>query len=163
MPSNSPPIFCTPSTSIPSIVSRSASSSGGQSKSTYCLSQLSVTFILELPQKPQIIFVKQPDVVNAVPNHCDPLDAEPEGPTRPHLSIVSHVFEHLRVHHPAAGDFEPFLAHFARDRAAEINFEARFRVAEVMRTETDTRLRPHQFLEHELDRALEVAHSYVSV
>src|SRR2546429_1675168 len=44
-PSNSPASFCTLSTSRPSIVSRSASSSGDQSKSTYCFSQLSVTFI----------------------------------------------------------------------------------------------------------------------
>src|SRR5438034_762946 len=45
MPSNSPASVCIPSTSRPSIVSRSASSSGGQSKSTYCLSQLRVTFM----------------------------------------------------------------------------------------------------------------------
>ena len=40
MPSNPPDTFSTPSTSRPIIVSRSASSSGDQSKSTYCLSQL---------------------------------------------------------------------------------------------------------------------------
>src|SRR4029079_6890814 len=44
-PSNSPATFWTLSTSSPSMVSRSASCSGDQSKSTYCLSQLSVTFI----------------------------------------------------------------------------------------------------------------------
>src|ERR1041384_7758938 len=45
MPSNSPGRFTTPSTSRPSRVKRSASSSGVHGKSTYCLSQLSVTFI----------------------------------------------------------------------------------------------------------------------
>src|ERR1051325_4552953 len=45
IPSNSPASLCAPSTSRPSRVSRSASSPGDQSKSTYCLSQLSVTFI----------------------------------------------------------------------------------------------------------------------
>src|SRR5882672_3279522 len=45
-PSNSPVSFSTRSTSMPSMVRRSASSSGGQSKSTYCLSQLSVIFML---------------------------------------------------------------------------------------------------------------------
>jgi hypothetical protein len=44
-PSNSPPSFCIDSTSSPSIVNRSRNSSGDQSKSTYCLSQLSVTFM----------------------------------------------------------------------------------------------------------------------
>ena len=40
MPSKPPDTFSTPSTSRPIIVSRSASSSGDQSKSTYCFSQL---------------------------------------------------------------------------------------------------------------------------
>src|SRR6188472_1709702 len=44
-PSNSPPTLCIPSTSRPSMVRRAASSSGDQSKSTYFLSQFSVTFI----------------------------------------------------------------------------------------------------------------------
>src|SRR5882724_8024206 len=48
MPSNAPEIFCTPSTSRPSMVSRSVNSSGDQLKSTYCLSQLRVTFIAKI-------------------------------------------------------------------------------------------------------------------
>ena len=47
-PSNSPPSFWTPSTSMPSMVRRSASSSADQSNSTYCLSQLSVTFMFRV-------------------------------------------------------------------------------------------------------------------
>src|SRR5208282_6366134 len=50
IPSHAPEIFCTPSTSRPSMVSRSVNSSGDQLKSTYCLSQLSVTFIVINPQ-----------------------------------------------------------------------------------------------------------------
>ena len=50
MPSYWPASFCTPSTSSPSIVSRSANSSGDQSKSTYCLSQLRVTFIASIQE-----------------------------------------------------------------------------------------------------------------
>src|SRR5215469_10637592 len=45
IPSNSPASLWTPSTSSPSIVNRSANCSADQSKSTYCLSQLRVTFI----------------------------------------------------------------------------------------------------------------------
>src|SRR5450755_2195168 len=48
MPSNAPDIFCTPSTSRPSMVSRSVNSSGDHLKSTYCLSQLRVTFIWKI-------------------------------------------------------------------------------------------------------------------
>ena len=46
IPSNSPGTLRTLSTSSPSRVSRSASCSGDQSKSTYCFSQLRVTFIV---------------------------------------------------------------------------------------------------------------------
>src|SRR5215475_8352080 len=106
---------------MPSIVNRSANSSGDQSKSTYCLSQLSVTFILELPQEPQIILIKQPDVVDPVPNHRNALDPESKCPAGPNFRIVADILEYLWMHHTAARDLEPFLAHFPRQRAAEIN------------------------------------------
>src|ERR1043166_605727 len=163
IPSNSPPIFSTPSTSMPIIVRRSASSSGGQSKSTYCLSQLSVIFILELPQKAQIVFVKQPDVVDPIPDHRNPLDAEAEGPASPYLRIVAHVLEDLGMHHATAGDFQPFLAHLARERATEINFKARLGIAEIMRAEPDACFRAHKFREHKLHRPLEISSRHAAV
>src|SRR5689334_21813862 len=99
---------------MPSIVSRSTNSSGDQSKSTYCLSQLSVTFILELHQEPQIVFVKQPDVVDSISNHRNPLDPESERPARPNFRIVADILKYLRMHHAAARNLEPFLAHLPR-------------------------------------------------
>src|ERR1039458_9853787 len=62
-PSSSPPSFLTPSTSMPIIVNRSASSSGDLFNSTYCLSQLSVSFILELLQEPHVVLVEQADII----------------------------------------------------------------------------------------------------
>src|SRR5687767_8952843 len=112
-PSNSPETFSTPSTSSPSIVSRSVNSSGDQSKSTYCLSQLSVTFIslddfeLELFQETRVVFVEEANVVNAVTNHGDAFDAEAERPASPDFRIVINILENLWMHHAAAGNFEP--------------------------------------------------------
>src|SRR5262249_21177381 len=113
-PSNSPPNFCIPSTSIPSIVRRSANSSGVHGTSTYCLTQFRVTFILKLPQEPKVILIKQPDVVNAIANHRDALDPETESPARPDLRIVADILEHLRMDHAAPRQLKPFLSHLSR-------------------------------------------------
>jgi len=106
---------------------------------------------LELPQKPQIIFVKQTDIVDPIPDHGNPFDPEPERPARPNLGIIPDVFEHLRVDHSAAGDLQPFLPHLASQRAAEIDLKTRLRVTEIMRSEANPGFRPHQFLEHKFD------------
>src|SRR5439155_8018809 len=92
-PANSPASFCTPSTSMPSIVSRSASSSGDQSKSTYCLSQLRVTFISKLPQEPHVVLIKQADVIDPVTNHRNALDSEAERPAGPDFRVITDVFK----------------------------------------------------------------------
>src|SRR3989475_12923980 len=86
----------------------------------------------KLFQNPQIIFVEEPEVVDAIADHGDAFDAEAEGPAGPDFGIVADVLEHLRMHHAAAGDLQPFLAHPARERTGEIDLEARFGVAEVM-------------------------------
>src|SRR6266496_153502 len=148
MPSNSPATFSTPSTSRPSMVRRSESSSGDQLKSTYCLSQLKVSFTSELFQKTQIVFVEQPDVVDAVTNHRDALDAEAESPTGPDLRVIADGFKNLRMDHAAPGDLQPFLANFASERAAEIDFEARLGIAKIMRAETDASLGTHELFEN---------------
>src|SRR2546427_6294367 len=117
----------------------------------------------KLFQKPQIILVEQPDVVDAIADHGDALDAEAEGPAGPHFRIVADVFEHLRMHHAATGNLQPFLAHLARERTGEINLEARLGVAEVVRAETNLHVAAQQFLEDKLDGALEVADGDASV
>src|SRR3989442_7958151 len=56
-------------------------------------------------------------------SHSDTFDAKPKGPPAPRLRVIADIFEYLRVHHAAAGDLQPFLAHFFRQWTAEINFE----------------------------------------
>src|SRR3989442_3677401 len=113
--------------------------------------------LLKLFQKPQIILVEQPDVVDAITDHGDALDAEAEGPAGPDFRIVTDVLEHLRMHHAAAGDLQPFLAHLPRERTGEIDLEARLGVAEVVRAETNLHVAAAKLPEHELDGALEIA------
>src|SRR5204862_6897916 len=106
----------------------------------------------ELSQKPPVILVKQPDVVDAISDHSDALDAETEAPAGPELRIVADPLEHLRVHHAAAGDVQPFLAHLAAERTGEIDLETRLGVAEIMRAETNLHLRAEYFLEGKSQR-----------
>src|SRR6185295_16162966 len=110
--------------------------------------QLSVTFMAsELAQEPEIVLVEQPDVRDAIPDHGDAFDPESKRPSRPDLWIPTDVFQHLRMHHAASSEFEPFLAHFFDQRAAEIDLETGFRITEVMRTKAHAHIRPHQLLE----------------
>ena len=51
--------------------------------------------------------------------------------------IVADVLEHLRMHHAAAGNLQPVLAHLLHQRVGEINLVARLGVAEVVRAETN--------------------------
>src|SRR5581483_2528074 len=115
----------------------------------------------KLPQEPQIVLVKQSNVINPVADHCDPLDPKAERPAGPNLRIITDVLEHLRMHHSAPGDLQPFLAHLTRQRAAEIDLENRLSVAEIMRPKTDAGLRPHQFFEHKFYCALYISNRYL--
>src|SRR5437016_5321332 len=125
---------------------------------------LTYTFpFLELLQKTEIVFVKEPNVIDAIPNHGDALDAEAKGPAGPDFRVVADVFKDLGMHHAAAGDFQPFLAHFARQRTAEINLEARFGVTEIMWTETNPGFGSHQFFEDEFHCPLQIAHRHVAI
>src|SRR5262245_14052932 len=73
----------------------------------------------ELFQKPQIILREEPDVRNLEKNHCQAIHSEPECVAAPLFGIVSIVatrfvdcFKNGRMHHPAAGHFDPLLAAF---------------------------------------------------
>src|ERR1017187_6901012 len=112
---------------------------------------------LKLFQKPHVVFVEEADVVDAIAEHGDAFDAEAECPASPDGGIIADVLEHLRMHHAAAGDLQPVLAHLFHERGGEINLVARLGVAEIMRSETDLYVAAHEFAEDKFDRALEVA------
>src|SRR2546427_12219156 len=112
----------------------------------------------KLFQKSQIVFVKQSDIIDGVSDHGNALDAKAEGPTAPDVRVVADIFEDLRVHHAATGEFEPVLAHFANQRAGEIDFEAWLSVGEIVRTKPEFDFTAEQFLKDELDGPFEITH-----
>src|SRR5215470_1864211 len=105
----------TEATSMPALTSRSAACSAVSRRSTSSRTQPYGIFIAsrELPEEAQVVLEEETQVVDAVLQHRDALDAHPERPARVLLRIVAHVLQDLRMHHPAAEDLEPagLLAH----------------------------------------------------
>src|SRR3989442_4324808 len=56
----------------------------------------------ELRQESQIVFEEQPDVVDAMLEHRDALDAQTEREPGEALRVVAHLLEHGGVDHPRA-------------------------------------------------------------
>src|SRR5881296_1574719 len=75
----------------------------------------------ELRQESQIVFEEQPDVVDAVLEHRDALDAKTEREPCEELRVVAHLLEHRGVDHPRAAhlDVAGALAAAASKPAAE--------------------------------------------
>src|SRR6476619_3771342 len=61
----------------------------------------------KLLQKAQIVFVEETDIVDAVLQQRDALDADSERKSRIALRVVADCFEDRRVHHAAPKDLEP--------------------------------------------------------
>src|SRR5699024_151833 len=102
------------STSKPQPNSLASSSWAVTSISTYCFNQLNGTFIpdfplsiLELLQEPQVVLKHQADVVDAVFQHGDALDADAEGKAGIDLRVDAAVCQHVMMHDAAAEDFDP--------------------------------------------------------
>ena len=71
----------------------------------------------ELPQKPQVVLCKEPDVGNVEQDHRETIHTEAERVAAPLFRIVGFIaarsvdrFEHGRVHHAATGYLNPLLA-----------------------------------------------------
>ena len=66
------------------------------------------------------------------------------------------------MNHAAPGDFQPFLAHLPCQRTAEIDLKTRFRVAEIVRAETNSFPAP-SIPENEFDSAFQITHCDIFV
>src|SRR5207237_5631796 len=111
---------------------------------------------LELSQVTQIMIVEEADVIYPVKDHGDAFDSEAKRPAAPGFRVIAHVFEDLGMHHAAAGDLQPLLAHSFRQRAAKIDFEARLGITEIMGTESNAGFLSYQFFENKLDATLDI-------
>src|SRR5262249_12534693 len=93
--------------------------------------------------EPQVVLVKQPDILDLIPKDSDALNADPPGETGVPLGVVADSLEDGWMDHAAAADLDPtgLLAHRAAVPvalpAAEIDFSAGLRVREEARSKPD--------------------------
>src|SRR4029453_7340558 len=101
-------------TSTPALIRRSAACSAVRSPSTSSPTQPYGIFMSgELPQEAQVVLQKQTDVVDAVLENGDPVDAHAEGPAGDLFGLGAAILQHAGMHHAAAHDLQPprLLAH----------------------------------------------------
>src|SRR5689334_10972133 len=90
--------------------------------------------VFELLQEPEVVFVKEADILDLVLENRNPFDADPPREAGVALGVVADRLENSRVHHAAAANLDPAcpLAHRASiplaPPAAQVDFGARLRV-----------------------------------
>src|SRR5689334_8448046 len=123
----------------------------------------------ELAQEAQIVLEEEPDVVHAVLQHRDSLDAHAERPAGDLLGIVADVLQDLGMHHPRAEDLEParLLADSASLAGAEeahhVDLRRRLGERKERRTKPDLAARAEHLAREQIERALEIGHGDVVI
>ena len=69
------------------------------------LGLLELLAVVELVEKTCLVFVEQPNVINAVADHGDAFNSEAKCPATPDFRIIPNSFKHFRMDHAATGDF----------------------------------------------------------
>lgn len=64
-------------------------------------------FLLKLFQKPDVIFIEQPEIIDAVFSHHKALEAHTKGKTAVNLRVDAAVCQNLGMHHAAAPKLNP--------------------------------------------------------
>ena len=129
----------------------------------YFHSAFSSLLFVELPKEPQVVLKHQADVVDAVLEHGDPLDADAEGDARVDLGVDVAVAQHLLVDDAAAQNFDPagVLAEAAAlavaFKAADVHLDAGLGEGEVGRAQAGAHLAAEQPLDEHVQHALQVA------
>src|SRR5437773_2035135 len=156
----------TDATSIPALTSRSAACAAVSRRSTNSRTHPYGIFIgsRELPEEAQVVLEEQPQIVDAVLQHRDALDAHPECPAGEFLRIVADILQDPGMHHPAAENLEPapLLAQPApvpvAEEAHHVHLGRGLREREERGPEADPRARPEHLAREQLEGALEVRH-----
>ena len=63
---------------------------------------------MELPQETQIIIEEGSKIIDAVAKHRQSLDPHAKGVAGKFLGIDARIAEHIRMHHAATEDLQPF-------------------------------------------------------
>src|SRR5690606_29306906 len=176
-PRNSGAAGAMPSTSRPAMVSRSPRAAGLSSTATHSRSQSVLIFIArlssdgstELLQEAQIVLEEDAQVVDAVAQHGQPLQAGAEGIAGVALGIDADVAEHFRMHHAAAQHFQPAgvladaAALAAADHAADVDLGRRLREREIGRPEPHVQVALEEVAQELRQDALEVGEAHALV
>ena len=81
--------------------------------------------------KSQIAGIKQPDVVNFIFNHRQPLHAHPESETLPFIRVNLHIVKNFRMDHPRSGNLQPLALEL------HIHLHARLNERKITGAESD--------------------------
>src|SRR5271165_1613321 len=83
----------------------------------------------KLPQELQIVFEEQPQIIDAVTQHREPVDAGAQGITLPLFAVDARGRQYIGMNHSAAENFQPagVLADAAARTAAKNALDIRFR------------------------------------
>src|SRR5688572_19962942 len=138
-PSSASPSTAMSSTSRPIAVSVAASSSRVASVLTCWRSQFSENFIgaasCELAQEAHVVVEEAAQVVDAIAQHREALDAEAEGEAGVAFRIDADVAQHARMDHAAAEHFQPARAAIGL-LPGDVDFRRRLGEREIARAET---------------------------
>src|SRR5579872_5241167 len=116
----------------------------------------------ESTQKPQIVVEEQPQIVDAIAQHRQPLDAGAKRVAGVALRIDAAGFEHARMHHAAAGNLEPAglladaTACAAAEHAGDVDLGGRLGEGEVRGTQPHGKILLEESLHEVVHDRLEV-------
>src|SRR5258706_6779516 len=115
-------------------------------------------------QEAQVVAGDQPDVVDAIAQHGDPLDAQPESEAAILVGIVANIAQHARINLAGATHLEPaaVLADAAAgataDDAVYVELGAGLREREVARAEANLAAGAEELAGEALQRATQMRH-----
>src|SRR5690242_19952387 len=115
-------------------------------------------------QEAQVVAGEQPDVVDAIAQHGDPLDAQPEGEAAILVGIVANIAQHARINLAGAAHLEPAAvladaaARAAADDAVYVELGAGLREREVAWAEADLAAGAEELAGEALQRATQMGH-----
>src|SRR5438034_288911 len=130
----------------------------------------------ELPQEADVVLEKDLDIVDAVFEHGQAVDADTEGESADSFGVIVHETVDGRIDHAGAEEFDPGCALALRTRSAtggrarsaaegtgDVKFDARLREGEIAGTETRLDARAEEFFYEILDGAGEITKGDVRV
>src|SRR3989442_1324030 len=152
---------------MPAAVRRSPTFAGSSAMVTYAASHAWLNFMRRSPgklgQEAQVVLVEQADVVDAMLQHGDPLDPEPEREAGVTLRVVADLLEHRRVDHARAAHLDearslaPAAPGAVAENAGDVVLGARLDEREVGRAQSQLQVPPENPGAEVFERPLQVS------